>query len=897
MRIIYINLLALVILSFGVLTSCSDSDNASVDGDLSIDGDGEGNLCDPNPCGSTDNRVCDMETGNCVCKIGYCDIDGKCYADGAANPAHTCQICDSEKDSAGWSLAASNVECRESAGACDMLEFCDGKEIDCPDDEKQGTDVICRAGIDACDVAENCDGAGDDCPEDQFAAADLQCDDEDNCTSDDVCDGSGVCVGTAYGCNGHGECNVDDDVCSCASNYSGDYCAACAANYIDYPNCLIDMDSDGIPEDDGDGNVDFCTGGLTANCDDNCPALANEDQTDVDSDGLGDDCDDDPPGDVSIVAVCVGGATGSESFQLENENCSAEYACNGSFERCNRRNGTVLVFWDAPAGNVDLGTGQPSDYEIHAVKNEDCADAACICDGITWDTANEPTDLTVELATTQGAQHSAVISGLDVSDNTSYCILIKAFDAVGNESEVFKIGREVNFVVEEFVTLANLPGPTLNDPPYLDWGDFNGDGLDDMLVGTVEVNGFEGALRVYYGREDDADVQDYPADQVISITGSLLFGGDIAVGNFNGDETADGMPLLDVAVGSYEADSDGSVYLFFGQEDIGLADVPDVNIDHISDSSDDFRQLGFAIEALNWNGDEYTDLVLGTYSFELHESPVYLFLGRESWDADYTAGSNVNPAYKGDEDLVIQRDDADNGDGGFFGWDLAATDMNDDGFDEIIMSHLGFNDVAGDDRIYVLWGDPTLTDGIDDTGSGGSNSEPDYVRSPDFNVNVDFSIIIGNGDFGKKMEGVPSVDSFGSNGDPGQELMVQKSTNIAQETYIYRGTAGEYEVDASPQKFISPNNLEEGSFGETLGWAGDFNMDGFNDVFITDSSMLWVVWGDDAATLADSYTVPGLFDDGEKQMLHTAGGGDFNGDGMPDLVAVNKANGKIFIIK
>ena len=57
--------------------------------------------------------------------------------------------------------------------------------------------------------------------------------------------------------------------------------------------CDPDRDGDGILEDgdaSGTAGDNPCTGGVTVNCDDNCPNVANANQADADANGIGDAC-------------------------------------------------------------------------------------------------------------------------------------------------------------------------------------------------------------------------------------------------------------------------------------------------------------------------------------------------------------------------------------------------------------------------------------------------------------------------------------------------------------------------------------------------------------------------------------------------------------------------------
>jgi hypothetical protein len=117
----------------------------------------------------------------CRPATGGCDLAESC--DGAAN------------DCPADAVQAAGTECRPAAGACDLAESCDGAANDCPADTVQAAGTECRPAAGGCDVAESCDGAASVCPEDAFQAAGTECR-----PSTASCDPAESCTGAAASC-------------------------------------------------------------------------------------------------------------------------------------------------------------------------------------------------------------------------------------------------------------------------------------------------------------------------------------------------------------------------------------------------------------------------------------------------------------------------------------------------------------------------------------------------------------------------------------------------------------------------------------------------------------------------------------------------------------------------
>ncbi len=209
--------------------------------------------CDPDPCEASSHRICDQNTGWCVCESGYCDIQNVCVLDGLSNPENLCQKCDSSTDAYNWSPKPSSVRCRPAAGACDLEEYCDESAGICPEDammEDQESDIACglngrgnlyKTCIDGhWSVSQRCVDP-DYCIDNQHRLGVTACGLNGRGVLEQSCE-NGFWSNTAI-CNDPDECE-DDSIqqVSCGLNGRGSYSMECVSGFWRNTESCLDSD-------------------------------------------------------------------------------------------------------------------------------------------------------------------------------------------------------------------------------------------------------------------------------------------------------------------------------------------------------------------------------------------------------------------------------------------------------------------------------------------------------------------------------------------------------------------------------------------------------------------------------------------------------------------------------
>ncbi len=458
-------------------------------------------------------------------------------------------------------------------------------------------------------------------------------------------------------------------------------------------------------------------------------------------------------------------------------------------------------------------------------------------------------------------------------------------------------------------------------------GDFNGDGYQDLAVGlpgediTVESGQISdaGAVEVLYGtaagvsaaarqfwRQGAAGLDDAPEL-------NDRFGWTLAGGDFNGDGFDDlviGVPFEDLP----GRDDAGAVHVLYGSAaGLSVATITDQfwhdGNSYFIPTSDTGIRFGASLAAADFNGDGHDDLAIGMPGEDL--SGCWLLGCTEVVDAGRVLAlygsaaiglSTTRRQFWSQSESGTDR--AEEGD--HFGSSLAAGDFNGDGFSDLAVAASGesVGDVRSAGAVSVIHGSADrLTAAASHFWHQNKAGISDIAESGDC-----FGCSLAAGDFNGDHYDDLAI------GVPGEDLLIIERGTDAGAVHVLHGSPMGLNGGFMRDQFWHQNvpdvqdRIEShDSFGAAL-TAGDFNGDGFDDLAIgirgedVDALDVGTVGGAGAVSVIhgsalglSSTTIPdqlwhqartGIEDSPEQGDFFgwSVAAGDFNGDGLDDLV-------------
>ncbi len=411
-------------------------------------------------------------------------------------------------------------------------------------------------------------------------------------------------------------------------------------------------------------------------------------------------------------------------------------------------------------------------------------------------------------------------------------------------------------------------------------GDFNGDGYDDVLIGSSDYENddisydYTGGVHLFYGGAN------------MDATRDLLFVGENDGDKFGrsvasaGDVNNDGYP--DIIIGAYSADK---AYIYLGGAN------PDTTADLVLTDNDGsgYSEFGFSVSgAGDVNGDNYDDIIIGNYN----QTSAYIYYGGSTLDAT----ADVNLVYTG----------------GRFGISVStAGDVNNDGYDDVIVGDDFNYDNNTKGHAYIYFGSSSMDNVPDISFSEGVANYSSFGRfvayAGDINNDGYSDIVVGEDDDtyssgsayvylgGQSMDNYTDVhlsgegtgNSFGDkltsgdfNGDGYPDIAVSAPSynNGDGRVYIYLGGTN---ADSLADIIISGNG--------NIASAGDVNNDGFDDLIIAATSennytgAVYLYFGGNPMDSQHDFIYQGT---SQYQYFGSSlsSAGDVNGDGYDDII-------------
>ncbi len=517
------------------------------------------------------------------------------------------------------------------------------------------------------------------------------------------------------------------------------------------------------------------------------------------------------------------------------------------------------------------------------------------------------------LVTGWGTNQLTINPTPNLSAGTSYYLLIGTAaikDLAGNSYEGINNNTGLNFTTAN--TDGTFPVATAYSGAYRvsNAGDVNGDGYEDVIVGNPSG---DGAAYVVYGNAQGLAVDlaggtiaASKGFKIVGVAGSNLGTSVSSAGDINGDGYADvlvGATDLEFGQSGATLSSEGAAYVVYGSAAGGTVDManfqPNQGVTFIGRTGEALGRVSLAGDV---NGDGLSDLLVGTINDGSSSSSgrAYVIYGQSSgMDHNFYVDWSLNPL----QGMVLTG--SGDGDGarqiGLF--PSSAGDFNGDGYADMI-----FPSYENDDA-YIIFGGPTSL--LSEDVSSSTLGDAGYGPGGDLNSLVAMGRGIKlHGDtykMGYKVHGLGDV-----NGDGLSDVaMVSSAGSTSYNVRVVYGTNANIKniyvtSTASTQGFRINSDAQESALLEVSS-AGDMNGDGLADILVSgrkdDNLPDWayVVYG---SSNASNLTLTNLTIAANRgfRLQGTALGnghstaGDFNGDGLSDLIFGNDDTGSYSVV-